>query len=654
MKKAIILTILSVLAIGAHALDVVNTAGSLSSKVSDLNVRSLKVTGTMDANDFYFIADNLHQLTDLDLEGVEITACQTPEFHYWTRDFQAGEVPVAAFGGMRLSSVKLPAGATAVGRAAFACCGQLEHITFPTALDSIADYAFAGCAAIKTVTLPASVRIVGVGAFMRCSALTTFAVEPSSRLSRLDATALMDCPSLASVSLGRNVERIGERVLAGAGLREVDLTASTNLSTIDDWAMVKMPVTTVKLPSSVTTVGDGAFLYDTELKGISLGGHVASLNDYLLAGTGLTDLDLTGVTVLGDYALYQVSTLSVVELPETVTWLGSLSMAGMTGLTELHSDAEVVPDLGEDVWKGVNQGKVLLKVPAASLEDYKAAEQWKLFLFESSWLKGDVNGDGEINIADINMIVYIIQGHVYKEDIMLRADVDGNGEINISDVNAVLSIMMGPTSHAPAIIDTDSQLHLDDLSIKPGEERTLNIMLDGDGTISALQCDINLPQGLTLVSSAVTREHVQETCCLDELTTRAAVYSLTNSLFDAEQQTVLSITVKADASLSSESEIVLSHVVLADNNHVGWHAPDCVARVNNSTGIEDLNAVADRVWLEGRLLCIDTRHDGEAQLIAINGTSTGLQVTAGVNKFELDNGFYVVSLNGKSYKISVR
>jgi len=117
---------------------------------------------------------------------------------------------------------------------------------------------------------------------------------------------------------------------------------------------------------------------------------------------------------------------------------------------------------------------------------------------------------------------------------------------------------------------------------------------------------------------------------------------------------VMTITVRADAALSSESQIVLSNVVLADNDNVGWHAADYVARVNNTSGVEDLNAMADRVWLEGRVLCIEALNDGVAHLAAINGAVTSLQLAAGVNRFEMGSGFYVVSINGKSYKIAVR
>lgn len=59
-------------------------------------------------------------------------------------------------------------------------------------------------------------------------------------------------------------------------------------------------------------------------------------------------------------------------------------------------------------------------------------------------IKGDVNGDGEVNIADVNAIIGIIlKGEdSVGADILARADVDGNEEINIADVNAVIGIIL--------------------------------------------------------------------------------------------------------------------------------------------------------------------------------------------------------------------
>ena len=53
-------------------------------------------------------------------------------------------------------------------------------------------------------------------------------------------------------------------------------------------------------------------------------------------------------------------------------------------------------------------------------------------------IPGDVNGDIEVNVADINTVIDMILGGTADEDTIRRADVNGDGEINIADVNAVI------------------------------------------------------------------------------------------------------------------------------------------------------------------------------------------------------------------------
>ena len=57
--------------------------------------------------------------------------------------------------------------------------------------------------------------------------------------------------------------------------------------------------------------------------------------------------------------------------------------------------------------------------------------------------KGDVNGDGEVNIADINALIDIILGGEADDATLKRADVNEDGEINIADVNALIDIILG-------------------------------------------------------------------------------------------------------------------------------------------------------------------------------------------------------------------
>ena len=53
-------------------------------------------------------------------------------------------------------------------------------------------------------------------------------------------------------------------------------------------------------------------------------------------------------------------------------------------------------------------------------------------------LTGDVNGDGEVNIADINALI----DYILTATTDANADVNGDGEVNIADINAVIDLIL--------------------------------------------------------------------------------------------------------------------------------------------------------------------------------------------------------------------
>jgi hypothetical protein len=57
-------------------------------------------------------------------------------------------------------------------------------------------------------------------------------------------------------------------------------------------------------------------------------------------------------------------------------------------------------------------------------------------------LVGDVNGDGEINVADINFVIGILLDAGMHGDALSRADVNEDGEINIADVNTLVGMIL--------------------------------------------------------------------------------------------------------------------------------------------------------------------------------------------------------------------
>jgi len=58
------------------------------------------------------------------------------------------------------------------------------------------------------------------------------------------------------------------------------------------------------------------------------------------------------------------------------------------------------------------------------------------------FITGDVNGDNEVNIADINATIDVILGGAADADTKKRADVNSDNEINIADINAIIDLIL--------------------------------------------------------------------------------------------------------------------------------------------------------------------------------------------------------------------
>ena len=85
--------------------------------------------------------------------------------------------------------------------------------------------------------------------------------------------------------------------------------------------------------------------------------------------------------------------------------------------------------------------KLRINQTAGSQRIYCYLDDIQLF-YEEEWpLKGDVNQDGEVNIADVNAVINVILSGGNEEDFVL-ADVNTDGEVNIGDVNELLKLIL--------------------------------------------------------------------------------------------------------------------------------------------------------------------------------------------------------------------
>jgi hypothetical protein len=64
-------------------------------------------------------------------------------------------------------------------------------------------------------------------------------------------------------------------------------------------------------------------------------------------------------------------------------------------------------------------------------------------LAASSTRKGDINGDGEVNVADVTTLVDYILGKNPTNCNESACDINGDNEINVSDVTSLVDIILG-------------------------------------------------------------------------------------------------------------------------------------------------------------------------------------------------------------------
>lgn len=443
--------ILSILSLGfvANAADVTTQAGKLAESVADdLTATTLTITGEINAADIAFIAENMTELTTLDMSAVKIVAYSGEPIITGKKEYAENTLPAYSLMGTKISSIVLPLGlieigeaslsstpitsitipetVTTIGQGAFSNCDELVSVELPASVISVASHAFLDCDKLAMVKCGAGITTISQSMFARCKSLSD--VTLSDNVNVIEAKAFSGCSTLANVSFPVNLTKIGDEAFQQTGLVEANMSLCKNLSEIGEWTFSRCAsLQKVVLNDNVSSISEGAFFDNKQLAEFNVPASCASISNYMMKGDAKVvaeDLLHDGVIEIGDYSLMGMNNVSTFTLPASVMMIGDNAFEGWTALNTLNVvNHTEVPQLGENVWQGVDQSLATLNVSDGVMyEAFSAADQWSEFNIKISDLVGINNVETDADYIKAyfvgnNLIVKttsdIIDMHIY-------------------------------------------------------------------------------------------------------------------------------------------------------------------------------------------------------------------------------------------------
>ena len=347
----------------------------------------VKVTGAITDSTIFNIRNamnnNASALVILDLsETTGLTSLY--EDHYYSNCSPSGCPSGSAycvkydFNGIKnLVSITLPNTVTSLSSGAFYNCSGLENIEIPESVTTIGTEAFYGASSLKSVKLPESIRSIGANAFKKCTSLTSIELPESVtsigddvfyHCSNLEAVKLPEgtktiseyfffgCRSLKSITIPSSVTTISEEALDSTPFEEI-IVSSDNpnymvidncLYTKDGTTLIKSAnITSIVLPSEVTTVSNYAFYNCDNLQNVELP---------------------ESITKIGQYAFYDCDNLQNVELPESITKIEQYSFYDCNNLKYITMPC--VENIGTYAFYRCNSLESLEMPVVTDIDDY--------------------------------------------------------------------------------------------------------------------------------------------------------------------------------------------------------------------------------------------------------------------------------------------
>ena len=348
------------------------TAGNLSSALEGTSLKdinNIKLTGTLNAADFFFIRDNIKDIKSIDMSEAKIEACEIDGTLYAANEIPANAfyVPYASTGMTRLNTFYFPTTIESIGENAFfqAIVLRTTNMGELPSLKTIKSAAISRCTRLRNIEIPASVEEIGAAAFAYNPQLDGVVIAKGSQLSILGDNAFNGCAILSTLDF------------SDTKLIEVGAQAFNACTQLNN----------VLLPSTVESIGDEAFMY-TAISNIDWS-HLHKLGtiegSMFYETTSLKSVTLPhSVEEIKASAFANCTALTTISLPYNLTAIGDWTFANCRALRSITCPSPIVPTLGYQAFQQVNTANVEVTVLESILPQYESDVVWSTFILKGN------------------------------------------------------------------------------------------------------------------------------------------------------------------------------------------------------------------------------------------------------------------------------
>ena len=303
-----------------------------------------------------------------------------------------------AFQNSDLDSIRFSSHLERIGISVFIACQQLERVTIPGSIELIAYGAFSGCRNLREVIISNGVQEIGTMAFENC-ALESIVIPAS--VTEIGTQAFGKCYNLSSVTFNEGLESIGSQAFWNCNLSSVDIPASVTSIRGDAFGGMNANLTAFNVSAdNIVYSSEDGIVFNKDKTVIVLYPN-GKQGEYSIPSS---------VTSIGGHAFQDRKKLTSIVIPAGVTGIGEYAFGGCDNLSSITCKALVPPACGTKVFDSLNKS-IPLYVPAGSIADYQAADQWEDFtniqampttaVDNGEWAKGEctkVLRDGQLLI----------------------------------------------------------------------------------------------------------------------------------------------------------------------------------------------------------------------------------------------------------------